>query len=297
MKVSWILGLALLAGCASSPEVPEESVAEEPQEVTQTEPTEVETDKTAEYLAAAVDGEHRGEWRVRNEFRNPAETLSFFGLKSDMRVVEVWPGGGWYTSVLGPTLAQGGGKLVLAHNAVADGDPEAYRVKIRKALNEHLSTHAAVYGTAVEEGYLIPGERVELGEPGTADLVVTFRNLHGLARDGKGDDAAVMKAAFDALKPGGVLGVVQHRAPEEGDPIEWAKKGYLPETYVVQLAEKAGFVLDEKSEVNANPKDTKDHPEGVWTLPPSLRLGDQDREKYVAIGESDRMTLRFKKPQ
>src|SRR5690554_2269200 len=131
MKVSWILGLALLAGCASSPEVPEESVAEEPQEVTQTEPTEVETDKTAEYLAAAVDGEHRGEWRVRNEFRNPAETLSFFGLKSDMRVVEVWPGGGWYTSVLGPTLAQGGGKLVLAHNAVADGDPEAYRVKIR----------------------------------------------------------------------------------------------------------------------------------------------------------------------
>jgi len=287
MNKNWIWIAALTVGCASSPEVNDEVVQEEVVEV-------APQDLTATYLAESINAEHRGDWRARNDARNPAETLAFFGLKSDMRVIEIWPGGGWYTSVLAPTLKAGGGTLVLAHNAAADGDPEAYRVKTRITLQAHLNAHEDVYGDVIEEGYLIPGERIDLGGPATADLVVTFRNLHGMANAGQ--DSELMMASFEALKPGGILGVVQHRAPEEGDPKEWAKKGYLPESYVIELAQAAGFELDEKSEINANAKDTKDHPEGVWTLPPALRLGDQDREKYLAIGESDRMTLRFKKP-
>jgi predicted methyltransferase len=139
-----------------------------------------------------------------------------------------------------------------------------------------------------------PPTAIDLGPDGSADLVLTFRNTHGWVRDGVAE--SVFGAAFRVLKPGGILGVTQHRAREGADPVESAKTGYVPEAHVVALAEAAGFELEERSEINANAKDTKDYPEGVWTLPPTLRLGEQDRERYLAIGESDRMTLRFRKP-
>ncbi len=242
-------------------------------------------------LTKAIGGEHRtAEDRARDAARHPRQTLEFFGLEQGMTVVEVYPGGGWYTEILAPAL-RGHGKLVAAHFP-ADSASE-YAQRVRGEFLAKLRAEPVIYDEVEVIGYE-PGASDALGPQGSVDLVVTFRNLHSFYR---GDNLEKFFAdAFSVLKSGGALGVVQHRAPPGNDPEAGKDVGYLPEAWVVEQAEAAGFKLAASSELNANPKDTADHPGGVWALPPTLRQGDTDREKYLAIGESDRMTLRFVKP-
>ncbi len=229
-------------------------------------------------LDKVLVGEHRSEAnRLRDKYRHPRETLLFFGLKTDMAVLEIWPGGGWYTEILAPVL-RGKGSLYLALNPEVAGRqrearPEPYRKPVFTLLG--------------------PPEHLAIAPAGSMDMVLTFRNVHNWSA--QKTDALVFKAFFDALKPGGLLGVVEHRAHPGTSIEQMVRTGYMTETYVIELAEKAGFKLVAKSEVNANARDTKDHPNGVWTLPPTSR-GRLDPEKYLAIGESDRMTLKFEKP-
>jgi predicted methyltransferase len=246
----------------------------------------------ASTLQAAVNASTRTEaFRARDRYRHPYETLAFFGVEPDDTVVEIWPGGGWYTEILAPYLASGGGTLYLAA-------PEWGRsgiVKL-KAANE------AIYGPArVVDFPVFDGKAAEV-PVGSADAVLTFRNVHnwrmGYRRDGKPDySAEAFRQMFAMLKPGGVLGIEDHRLPENAPDERERTSGYIKTSTVVRLAEAAGFRLVAASEVNANPNDTADWPDGVWTLPPSLALKDKDREKYLAIGESDRMTLKFVKPR
>ena len=183
---------------------------------------------------------------------------------------------------------RGHGQLIAAHfDAAATSE---YMQRVRGEYLAKLAAEPDVYGDVTVISY-VPGSEAGLGLPGTADLVVTFRGLHGFHRNDALDK--FFMDAFNVLKSGGTLGVVQHRAKPDAAPEEG---GYMPQAYVVAQAEAAGFTLDASAEINANPRDTADHPGGVWALPPTLRHGDEDREKYVAIGESDRMTLRFVKP-
>jgi len=235
-------------------------------------------------LADAISSELRAESSNRDKFRNPNETLSFFGLKANQTVVELSPGGGWYTEILAPYLKDHG-KLIAAHHNPRKGD---YYKRSRERFDTKMAANA-IYDKV---------EVVDLlgvyGENGSADLVMTFRNLHNWI--GGEDVDKVLAESFKVLKSGGMLGVVDHRA-EPGTSLEdMRSSGYMTEAYAIELIEAAGFKLVNTSEINANVKDTKDHERGVWTLPPSLRLGEKDREKYVAIGESDRFTLLFQKP-
>ena len=244
-------------------------------------------------LSLAAEGEHRSEEnRARNQYRNPVETLEFFGLHSNQTVVELSPGRGWYTEVLAPVLA-GEGQLIAGAFQYDPEDVESYRTQIGESYVALLAASPEVY-SGVVMGVFEPPQVVEIGEPGSADLVVSFRNLHGWQNRGMINDA--LAAVYEVLKPGGTFGVVMHRAAEGSDPVESARRGYLPEEYVVAIAEEAGFVLDGRSEINANPRDTRDHEHGVWSLPPTLRGGEETAERFLEIGESDRMTLRFKKP-
>jgi predicted methyltransferase len=244
-------------------------------------------------LDKVLQGDHRSpENAARDAWRHPKETLAFFGLKPGDRVVEITPGTGWYTEVLAP-LMRGNGTLVAAvWDDTIEGQPK-YRYDVSNRFKTMLASRPAVFDQVVLEPFTPPNE-TSLGEPGSADVVVTFRNVHNWIEDKSAP--AVFKAAFDVLKPGGVLGVTEHRADAGKSAEESFESGYLSEDAVIKLATDAGFTLAEKSEVNANPKDTKDHEKGVWTLPPTLALKDKDRDKYLAIGESDRMTLRFTKP-
>jgi len=235
-------------------------------------------------LKSAVDSSSRpAEERARDQYRHPLETLEFFGIKPDMTVVEIWPGGGWYTDILAPYLKDNG-KLYAATNEGENA--EAYG----KKLADDPSRFGKV--TVTE---LAPPVNMKIAPPDSADLVVTFRNVHNWMRFGNGE--AVFKAIYAALKPGGALGVVEHRGDPSKPQDPKAASGYVREDVVIAMAEKAGFILAGKSDINANPKDTKDYAKGVWTLPPTLTLGDKDRDKYLAIGESDRMTLKFLKPK
>jgi len=242
-------------------------------------------------LRAAVAAPTRTPANVaRDPYRHPAETLAFFGVRPSDTVVEIWPGGGWYTEILAPYLAAGGGKLY----AVAP-DWGQNGVKKLKAAN------AALYGPLLVADFPAFDDKAVRVPDGTADVVLTFRNVHnwkmGYRRDDKQDySAEAFRQIYAMLRPGGVLGIVDHRLPEEASEERERDSGYIKLSTVRKLAEAAGFQLAESSEINANPKDSADHPEGVWTLPPSLELGDKDRAKYVAIGESDRMTLKFVKP-
>jgi predicted methyltransferase len=229
---------------------------------------------TAAKLDAAIAGAHRSDAnRARDKYRNPKETLLFFGLEPGQTVVEISPGAGWYTEILAPVLNDRG-LYIAAHNNPG-GSPGAQ--KQRAAFKEKLAANPELYGKAAVTSFG-KGISGNIAAPGSADMVLTFR-------------------FYTALKPGGVLGVVEHRMPEDRADSEAARNsGYMKPSEVVRLAEAAGFKLAASSEVNANPKDTADHPKGVWTLPPNFRLGDTDREKYAAIGESDRMTLKFVKP-
>ncbi len=250
-------------------------------------------DSTDPLLDRAISGEHRSEAnRLRDKYRHPRETLLFFGLRPDMTVVEIWPGGGWYSEILGPVLRERG-KYYLAHYAIENPKIAGWQRTAREKLQATIAQQAALYGKPVFTAFG-PPDYLAIAPAGSVDLVLTFRNVHNWSS--QQSDQAAFRAFFDALKPGGILGVVEHRA-RPGTPFErMVKTGYMTEAYVIGLAEKAGFRLAEKSEINANPLDTTEHPNGVWTLPPMMR-GRIDPEKYGAIGESDRMTLKFRKPQ
>jgi predicted methyltransferase len=208
-----------------------------------------------------------------------------------MTVVELYPGGGgWYTEVLAPYLHDRGTYYAASYDP--DSTSDYYR-KNSKAYTDKLATNPAVYGN-VKVTVLAPPEKVDIAPAGSADVVLTFRNIHNWMGDGQAE--TVFAAAYRALKPGGVFGVTEHRGKPGSVQDPKADSGYVNEDYVISLAKNAGFELAARSEINANPADTKDHPEGVWNLPPALRGGDNDRDKYLKIGESDRMTLKFVKP-
>ncbi|WP_394202025.1 class I SAM-dependent methyltransferase [Shewanella waksmanii] len=240
-------------------------------------------------LDSAVSNELRTEKNVqRDDARHPKETLAFFGIQPNHTVIELWPGGRWYAEILAPYLAKEGHYIGANFDAnpPADVKSPGYRIRLGKALDEWISTHQSDLGKASSFAFE-PPRLSSLGEDNSADMVLTFRNLHNWAMNDQLE--TVFESAYKVLKPGGVFGVVEHR----GKPGMDAKSGYMEQQATIDLAKKVGFILAASSEVNANPKDTKDHPKGVWTLPPRLALGDQDKAKYQAIGESDRMTLKF----
>jgi len=250
------------------------------------------TSAIAADLTSILAGEHRSaENRQRDQFRHPSETLSFFAVSDAMTVVEVWPGAGWYTEILAPLLKDKG-RLYAAH--FSSESPVPYFNKVRKDFVEKLAADPDIYG-AVELVEFNPSLDVLSVPEGTADRVVTFRNVHNWLRDNSEEKAFAL--FYKALKPGGMLGIVEHRAPEGKDRQWMLDNGYMTEAMVIALAEKAGFKLVAKSDINANERDSADHPAGVWSLPPTLRLADTDRETYMAIGESDRMTLLFLKAE
>jgi predicted methyltransferase len=230
--------------------------------------------------------------KARDVYRHPRETLEFLGLRENMTVVEISPGGGWYTAVLAPVLREHG-KLFVA-GGDPNGDPKAEGTKDAKDLLARFQKAPEAFDRV--EPIVIHPDAISFGTPETADMVLTFRNFHNWVGDPI--EAKILAAAFAVLKHGGVLGLTDHRAKADGsrDPKVIGETGYVPERFVVEEVEKAGFQLADRSEINANPKDTTDHPRGVWTLPPVYALGETDRAKYQAIGESDRMTLRFVKP-
>jgi predicted methyltransferase len=251
--------------------------------------------ETARALDSAIAGEHRTEAnKARDQYRHPKETLEFFGFRSDMTVVEVWPGGGWYTEILAPALKDRG-KLYAAQYGV--NPPFAYQRRYFGTFMTKLGTDPDPYGAVTVTALDFPYE-LEVAPRESADLVLTFRNVHNWLGEGYGADSARLGfvAMFDALKPGGVLGIVDHRWPDPADEDPLAANGYVSEERVIKAAEAVGFQFAGRSDINRNPKDSHDHPEGVWTLPPTLALGEQDRDRYLEIGESDRLTLKFVKP-
>jgi predicted methyltransferase len=242
-------------------------------------------------MVTVLAGEHRSvDNKARDKYRHPAETLAFFSVTPDASVVEIWPGSGWYTEILAPYLRDEGRYIA------AGFDPESDIEFIRMAAQRYqakLDTSPDLYGK-VETAVLMPPNQLDFVTPESVDVILTFRSVHNWMPRGSQD--MMFAALFAALRPGGVLGVVEHRGnPAIPQNLE-AATGYVNQDYVIELAEAAGFVLNGSSEVNANSRDTKDHPEGVWTLPPTLRLKDQGKETWLGIGESDRMTLRFIKP-
>jgi predicted methyltransferase len=245
---------------------------------------------TAQSLDRILAGDQRTDAdRARDRYRHPKATLLFFGIRPQMSVLEVWPEPGWYTEVLAPLL-RGPGHY---YAGVIEPDPKSpYIAQRLEAFRDKLAARPELYAQASVVTFKLDGSDVV--PPGTLDMVLTFRNIHNwMARD---EAAQAFASMYKALKPGGVLGVCEHRGNPAVPQDPKAKSGYVNEDYAIKLIEAQGFRLVAKSEVNANPKDTKDYEQGVWTLPPTYRLGDKDRDKYAAIGESDRFTLKFVKP-
>jgi predicted methyltransferase len=247
--------------------------------------------ETTATLDSILEGTHRSAAnRARDEYRHPKETLLFFGLRPELQVLEIWPDpDGWYTEVIAPLVRDKGKYYAAVLDAAPGNANQQKRVAdfhAKLAARPDLYDRVAVVKLANDGSNIVP--------PGTMDMVVTFRNVHNWMARGQAEKAFAQM--FRALKPGGTLGVVEHR----GDPAKaqdpQAKSGYVNEQYAIDLIEAQGFKLVAKSEINANARDTKDYEQGVWTLPPVYRLGDKDRETYAAIGESDRFTLRFVKP-
>jgi predicted methyltransferase len=269
MKAGFICSLALAAAAVATPAAAHDHDA----------------------LTKAIAWNHRAPANVeRDAARHPVETLRFLGFDQNHVIVEVSPGGGWYTEILAPAVRDHG-KLVAAH--FPEDSDSAYMQRVRGEFLAKLAAAPEVYDQVEVIGYKAGSDNA-LGAPGSADLVLTFRNMHSLMRQGNFE--AFLADAYAVLRSGGKLGIVQHRAPAGADPEAGKESGYLPQAWLVEQVEAAGFKLEASSEINANPKDTADHPGGVWALPPSLRHGEENREKYLAIGESDRMTLRFVKP-
>jgi predicted methyltransferase len=251
-------------------------------------------DKAYPSLTAAINAAVAGKDRKpgnadRDPYRHPLKTLAFFGLTPSMTVLEVGPGEGWYTELLAPTLAARGKLLVTSADP---NGPEDQRSTFNgQKFKAFLDKSPELFGKV--QTVVVDNSAPKLGLSGTVDAVLLMREAHGMVNSGTLD--AFLGEIRSALKSGGILGIEEHRAKPDADAVESSKKGYLPEKWLVEHVEAAGFKLAGKSEVNANPKDTKDYSAGVWALPPSLQLGDQDRAKYLAIGESDRMTLKFVK--
>ena len=242
-----------------------------------------------EFIDKSLKAEHRTPAYVeRDKYRNPKETLLFFGLNPEQSVIEITPGYGWYAEILAPLIRNKGQYYYTSLELHEKINP--YFVKVEKAFKEKMKISPDIYDQ-LRWVHFNP-KQPEFAPDGPVDMVLTFRNVHNWAKAGS---AKSMFAGFaSALKPGGVLGLVEHRA-KEGTPLEkQIQSGYMTEAYVIQMAKDAGFRLDAKSEINANPKDTADHPRGVWNLLPSLRgVADEDKANIMSIGESDRMTLRF----
>lgn len=257
---------------------------------------------TGHMIDQALAGEHRAPGNAtRDAYRHPKETLLFLGLEPGMTVVEIWPAMGWYAEVLAPVLRPGGVFFAAGFSMTADRTP-GWRKEMQTEFREKMESHPDVYDRVIATGLSVP-ERTTIAPPGSADLVLTFRNVHNWM---KGDYAEEMFGVFyRTLKPSGILGIVEHRAKPGTSLDDMKRSGYVTEAHVIELAERAGFALEARSDINANPSDKKNHPAGVWTLPPSLRhcksMGqgverDACFETYRRIGESDRMTLRFRKP-
>ena len=299
MKSIWMAGASalLLAACSGGTEAPTETVEAET-------PPPVEVEEVAPISLADIAA---GDWRseaekARDAWRNPVETLEFFEIEASDTVVEIWPGGGWYTNVIAPYLATGEGQFIAAvwDVNVFEGDR---RARIEQRIADYKAVYEAdaeTFGTLAFSAF--SAESGALAEPGTVDAVLTFRNVHNWM--GGDYTAKFFTDAYDALKPGGIVGVVEHRLPSSAEQDPRAASGYVHEDFVKALAAAAGLEFVEGSEINANPADTADHPFGVWTLPPVSRTTDRegnapegfDAEAYAAIGESDRMTLKFMKP-
>lgn len=239
-------------------------------------------------LSAAVASTARPAGAVaRDKARHPVEELTFFGISQKMNVVELWPGGGYWTDILGPYLAPNGHYTVALPPSGGEEGSGAARFRTRVAAEKgRLGT---IHETTLGAG------QFEIAPPGSADLVLTFRNLHNWMNDGYADQA--LAACFTALKPGGILGIEEHRGRNDVPQDPKAESGYVRQDVAIAMAKKAGFVLVASSEINANPRDTKDWPKGVWTLPPTLAMGEKDRDKYIAIGEGDNFVLKFQKPR
>jgi predicted methyltransferase len=239
-------------------------------------------------LVSAVSSPARSANAVaRDKARHPVEELTFFGLGPKMNVVELWPGGGYWTDILGPYL-KAGGHYTIAMPAPGNAEEDASVVRLRARIAGEKERVGVIHETTLGAGHF------DIAPPGSADLIVTFRNFHNWMNDGYAEQA--LAACFTALKPGGILGIEEHRGRNDVPQDPKAKNGYVRQDYTIALAKKAGFVLVGSSEINANPRDTKDWPDGVWTLPPTLAQGDKDRAKYIAIGEADNFVLKFQKP-
>ena len=244
-------------------------------------------------LRAVVSGDWRSAADVaRDAHRHPLETLQFFGVQPDQTVIEITPGAGWYAQILAPYLHEDGNYVaaVVDPAKVAEGSGRDYQQRTKDQLEATFAAAPAQFDRANMLAY-DPAAPV-FGSPGTADVVLTFRNVHNWRKSGQAP--GMFKAFHDVLKPGGTLGVVEHRAA--ADVPDDDATGYVGQAQVIAMAEAAGFTLEQASEINANPRDTRDHPNGVWTLPPGNNVSEgDDPAKYQAIGESDRMTLRFRK--
>lgn len=275
-----------LAACAPQPQA---ETAAAPAATPASLPAPVPAKAQAPDLNSILAGPQRTDVeRARDQYRHPGETIAFFGITPRMTVVEITPGNGWYTAVLAPLLKDGGQYVGAVRDEALPGQP-AYVARGNAAIEQRMTEFPESFGGA--KLLRFDPAAPAFGEAASADAVLTFRNAHNWIGDNNAD--AYFRAFFDVLKPGGTLGVVDHRtlgAATDG------KSGYVTEQQVIDLAAAAGFRLVEKSEVNANPKDDREHPKGVWTLPPTFALGDTDKDTYAAIGESDRMTLKFVKP-
>jgi len=242
-------------------------------------------------IEAAMKGSHRAPGAVdRDRYRHPSDTLDFFGFTPTMTVFDVAPGAGWYTELLAPALAKHGDYITTVTDP-HDDPGSNWGTSLNGRFVAHLRQAPELYGKVHEVVVAYAAPKIDL--EGTVDMVLMMREIHMMKNWGTLD--AWLRASFRMLKPNGVLGVEDHRAAPGTDPAACTTTGYLPEAWVVREVEAAGFKLVARSEINANPRDTRDHPKGVWTLPPEMVLGDVDREKYEAIGESDRMTLKFVK--
>jgi len=276
-----VLTIALLGGCATTEVI-------DP----------VETATRAKLTTLANSSSRPAKSVARNQFRNPVETLMFFGLRDDMTVVEIAPGSGaWYTEILGPMMRDNGTLYAAGYDPESDSE---YVIKNAIKYNEKMIANPEMYDKIVQT--VFASDNMAPAPDGSADMVLVFRNFHGWARNDIHQEA--MDALYESLKPGGILGLVQHRMNEDtvlGEEEKPGDIGYINPSLIIETAESSGFELVDRSEINANPADTKDHPNGVWTLPPANNYKDlaegTDTSVFTAIGESDRMTLKFVKPE